>query len=219
MTLIKSGLALAILFAGTIGMASDVASLLKELEQELSALDAPTTAKPVKAPTQTFKALAIPAGGEDTAAARDLDAKLSSLKGRIASQRQHLASHFSAIAPSAENPIATIQSSGDQLLTDAGGAAITNLRVYLDDVLVFAAEPIASLAAEKITLYENPLPPREYQLKVTGSRLVSAGDVMRLEDFTIKAPWPIGIAQKKHLALLRPMLSADGKATLEVLFD
>lgn len=206
----------AALILSTPSQAADVGSLLKELEKELSALDepAPKTAAKANIPTQTFRALAIPPVQQGTAQA-GLDAKLKSLSRRIASQRQHVTSHFSGAAPTDRSHIATIATQ----LVSGDAPAITNLKIYLDEVLVFAAEPIAALTAGKATLYQNAITPRQYQLKITGSRLVSAGDEMRLEDFTVTAPWQISSAQKKHLALLKPMITAGGKATLEVLFD
>lgn len=201
------------LFSAAPSLASDVATLLKELEKELSALDSPVRKADPKLPSQTFKALAIPKTENPHNAA--LAAKLKALKARIASQRQHVAQQFAASAAVQRSHIARIAAE----LASPAQHPITDIKVYLDDVLVFAAEPLAALATNQATLFENTLAPRSYQLKVTGSRLVSAGDVMRLEPFTVTAPWAISAEQKRHLALLRPIVAADGKASFEVLFD
>lgn len=193
-------------------LAGDVATLLKELEQELSALDEPVRKAEPNVPTQSFKALAIDENQNPADAA--LLAKLKTLKARIASQRQHVLNQFAESAAGQKSHVARI-AAGIQPKEHP----ITNLKVFIDDVLVFAAEPLASLADAETTLFENTLAPRDYQLKITASRLVSAGDVMRLEEFTVKAPWPISAGQNRHLALIKPIIAADGKASFEVLFD
>lgn len=194
-------------------MAGDIATLLKELERELSALDEPVRTADPKVPTQSFKALAIPDSPNPHEAA--LTSKLASLKKRIASQRQHVLRQFGDSAAVTNSHVARIAAD----LAPAEQHPVTNLKVYLDDVLVFAAQPLAALTTQQTTIYENTLAPRQYRLKITGSRLVTTGDDMRLEEFAVKAPWPISADQKRHLALIKPIIAADGKASLEVLFD
>lgn len=202
--------------------AGDVSMLLKELEKELNSLDTPqqqkrpTPGNPTahkKQPTETItlRALNVPAGKNPTA--RKLDSRLKSLRTRISNQRRYLEKRFDQETRDHRSHIATIKSqAGTQ-------HPITNLRIYMDGALVFTAEPIASLRNSELTLYQNTVVPRTYQMTIKGSRLVEEGDVMRLENFTVKTPWTIKGEQKRHLALLKPLVTADGKASLEVLFD
>lgn len=200
--------------------AGDVSTLLKELEKELNSLDkpqrqarptpgSPTTDK--KQPTVTLRALNVPAGKNP--AARQLDSRLKSLRTRISNQRRYLEKRFDQETRDHRSHIATIKSqAGTQ-------HPITNLRIYMDGALIFTAEPIASLRSSEVTLYQNTVVPRTYHMTIKGSRLVQEGEVMRLENFTVKTPWTIKGEQKRHLALLKPLVTADGKASLEVLFD
>lgn len=202
--------------------AGDVSTLLKELEKELNTLDTPqpqarpspgnsSSGKRQATETVTLRALNVPAGKNP--AARQLDSRLKSLRTRISNQRRYLEKRFDQETRDHRSHIATIKSqAGTQL-------PITNLKIYMDGALVFTAEPIASLRSSELTLYQNTVVPRTYQMTIKGSRLVQEGEIMRLENFTVKTPWTIKGEQKRHLALLKPLVTADGKASLEVLFD
>lgn len=217
----------------------EVSSLLKELEKELQALEqeqrqdrlaakakaavagaamtgtAKGGSKGYNTPTQRFKALNVAPLPRESKPTRLLESRLKSLQNRIAHQRLHLENRFAQLESSAHSHMATIAS---QWRPDAQHP-ITNLQIYLDDTLVFAAEPMAALQSPAITLYQNTLEPRSYTMTLKGSRLIEDGDVMRLEDFAVKAPWHITKDQQRHYALIKPMVTADGKPTLEVLFD
>lgn len=207
----------------------EVGSLLKELEKELQALEqeqaqdkvtskaksAGSGTKGYNTPTQRFKALNVAPAIQESKPTRLLESRLKSLQNRIAHQRLHLENRFAQLETSANSHMATIASQW----RPGAQHPITNLKIYLDDTLVFAAEPIAALQSPAITLYQNTLEPRSYTMTLTGSRLIEDGDVMRLEDFAVKAPWHITKDQQRHYALIKPMVTAEGKPTLEVLFD